>query len=50
MKKGKKLHSIDMIYLSKLESLLYGELAFAMEMTKEEVTQMVIEKFESEND
>lgn len=50
MKKGKKLHSIDMIYLSKLESLLYGELAFAMEMTKEEVTQLVIEKFEIEND
>lgn len=47
-KRGKKLHSIDMIYLTKLESLLYGELAFSMNMSKEEVMRMISEKLEKE--
>lgn len=45
--KGKKLHSVDMIYLSKLENLLYEELAFVMNTTKEEVMQIITQKLEN---
>ena len=44
--RGKKLHSVDQIYQTKLETLLFEELSFAMDMPKDELIKVVEEKID----
>ena len=43
---GKKVINVDDRYLSSAEKFLYGELAVALDMPKEEVRQDIVEKME----
>lgn len=43
---GKKVINVDDRYLSSAEKFLYGELAVALDMPKEEVRQYIAEKME----
>lgn len=44
--RGKKLHSVDQIYQTKLETLLFDELAFAMEMPKDQLLKEIEDKLD----